>query len=657
MNESLLAVLPDPSLLIAADGIILAANSSAAELLGTSREALHGRSLFALVSDPESVTGHFLDIASRTRSAIPGTLTWKLGDGNLLETRCDAAVVEAATDGRGAVVYLRCRPKKETLSRFVALNEQIGELSKEILERRRAEAALRRSEERYRTLVSATSSVVYTTDPSGAFAERQTSWEKFTGQTPEQYRNFGGMNAIHPDDREQVSAAWLRSIETGASFEHTMRLWHEASESYHVCLSKAAPVRGSDGQVKEWIGTITDVDDRQRLEEQLRQAQKLESLGVLAGGVAHDFNNLLVGILGNASLALENLSANNPARSMLRDVIAASETASHLTRQLLAYAGKGRFVVEPVDLSDLIRQITTLVQASIPKNVQLRLELQNRLPCVEGDLSQLQQLVMNLVINGAEAIPEGRRGTMTIVTGVEDVDRDYIQSALTSSEINPGQYVTLEVQDSGIGMTEDVISRIFDPFFTTKFTGRGLGLAAVLGIVRGHKGAIKVYSTPGQGTTFRLLFPATDEAVQPVPDQTSEEERRGSEMVLVIDDESVVRRTAKAMLERYGYTVVLAENGQEGVDLFRVLADKVAVVLLDMTMPVRSGEETFRELKLIRPEVRVILSSGYNEVEAIRRFTGKGLAGFLQKPYSAAALGEKVRVVIREYPRHARQGD
>ncbi len=388
-----------------------------------------------------------------------------------------------------------------------------------------------------------------------------------------------------------------------------------------------------------------DVTQRKELERHLLQKDKLESLGMLAGGIAHDFNNLLVGILGSSSLALETISSSNPARSMIKDVIMASETAANLTRQLLAYAGKGRFIIEPVDLSDLVRQISALLQTSIPKNVQLRLELAENLPCVEADLAQMQQVLMNLVINGAEAIGE-QQGTVLITTGVQRVDQDYISSVLVPAQIEPGDYILVQVHDTGCGMSQDTIDRIFDPFFTTKFTGRGLGLAAVLGIVRGHNGAIKVYSTVGQGTTFKLLFPTTGrhaDVTQPhiLPPQTSK-----GETVMVVDDEQIVRRSAKAMLERYAYSVVLAENGQEAVDLYRVLADKIDVVLLDMTMPVMGGEEAFRQLKTIRPDIRVILSSGYNEVEAIRRFAGKGLAGFLQKPYNIVTLIDKVRAVL-----------
>jgi PAS domain S-box-containing protein len=390
-----------------------------------------------------------------------------------------------------------------------------------------------------------------------------------------------------------------------------------------------------------------DVTRRKELERLLLQKDKLESLGLLAGGIAHDFNNLLVGILGNASLALETVTTSSPARTMLKDVMLASETAANLTRQLLAYAGKGRFVIEPVDVSELVRQISNLLQTSIPKHVQLRLDLMKDLPSVEADTAQIQQLIMNLVINGAEAIGESG-GTVLVTTGTQHVDDEYIASVLTPAQITPGDYVSLQVHDTGSGMSQETLDRIFDPFFTTKFTGRGLGLAAALGIVRGHKGAIKVYSTLGQGTTFKVLFPASEHAIVKPPTRAEIEGSLVGESVMVVDDELIVRRTAKAMLERRGYSVVLAENGAEAIELYKVLSDKIDVVLLDMTMPIMGGEETFRQMKTIRPDVCVVLSSGYNEAEAIRRFTGKGLAGFIQKPYSAASLAGKIRSVLQE---------
>jgi len=391
------------------------------------------------------------------------------------------------------------------------------------------------------------------------------------------------------------------------------------------------------------------IEERARSDEKLLQKQKLESLGVLAGGVAHDFNNLLTGILGNASLALETVPGVSSTARMLQDVVEASERAAHLTKQLLAYAGKGRFFVQPVDLSDLVRDISHLIKSTIPKHVEIRLDLTERLPCIEADASQIQQLVMNLVINGAEAIPEDQPGSVLVTTRAQCVDDHYLAQIASAGEIVPGDYVALEVHDSGVGMDPDTLRRIFDPFFTTKFAGRGLGLAATQGIVRGHKGLLKVYTAPGKGSTFKVLFPAAADGREPpklsrpVPVKAA----MGSGTVLVIDDEEVVRRTAKAALERSGYNIVVAEDGVEGLRLFHALANKVSLVLLDLTMPGPGGEEVLREIRSISPEARVVLSSGYNEVEVIQRFTGKGLAGFLQKPYTAAALVDTVERVLR----------
>jgi PAS domain S-box-containing protein len=454
------------------------------------------------------------------------------------------------------------------------------------------------------------------------------------------------MTLLLPDDRGDEEAEILQRIGRGEPVEHFETVRKTRSGDLIDVSLTISPIRDKNGLIVGASHVARNITERKRFEQQLRHAQKLESLGVLAGGVAHDFNNLLTGILGNTSLALEMLSDDHPARRTLAEVLNASERAADLTRQLLAYAGKGRFVIEPVNLSVLVREISSLIQSSIPKNVQLRLELRNDTPMTLADSSQLQQIVMNLVINGAEAIGADQ-GTVLVTTGVQNVDETYRQNTFgEGSDLATGTYVTLEVHDNGCGMDEATLSRIFDPFFTTKFTGRGLGLAAVQGIVRGHKGAMKVYSRPGAGTTFKVLFPATEQTVE-VPPAPVPQLSASDQLILVIDDEEIIRRTARAMLERYGYKVIVAENGKEGVALFQVLGDKVSAILLDMTMPVMNGEEALRLLKEIRPDVHVVLSSGYNEVEAIRRFAGKGIAAFIQKPYSTATLVDKIRSVIR----------
>ena len=408
--------------------------------------------------------------------------------------------------------------------------------------------------------------------------------------------------------------------------------------------SRWALRRGSDAEPRGYLEIDTDVTEKHRIEEQLRHTQKLESLGVLAGGVAHDFNNLLTGILGNASLAMEGVPSSQPQRMLLDEVMKAAERAADLTRQLLAYAGKGRFVMRTVDLSELVREIGGLVQASIPKGVQIRLQLANGLPGIDADPGQLQQIIMNLVINGAEAI-DSEAGTVLVRTGTQTVDERYIESVSAAGDaLRPGEYVCLEVHDTGAGMSEETLSKIFDPFFTTKFAGRGLGLSAVLGIVRAHKGALKVYSQPGRGTTFKVLFPASVKTVSPPP--PAARDLTGSGTVLVVDDEEVVRQIARHTLERFGYHALTADDGASAVEIYRSAPSGIALVLLDLTMPVMSGEETLRQLQLINPKVRVLLTSGFNEVETVHRFAGKGLAGFIQKPYTATALAEKVKEVL-----------
>lgn len=372
--------------------------------------------------------------------------------------------------------------------------------------------------------------------------------------------------------------------------------------------------------------------ERRILEEQLRHAQKLESIGLLAGGIAHDFNNLLTGIMGNASLLLDSLILSDSERIMLDDVIRATEQAAILTRQLLAYAGKGKFVIELVGLSELVQDIGHLIRSSIPRTAEVILDLDRNLPPVEADPSQMQQLVMNLVINAAEAIGEER-------------GRVRIRTALRT--LGTASYVCLEVRDSGCGMDAATQGQIFDPFFTTKFTGRGLGLSAVQGIVRGHKGFIEVESASGAGSTFTVLLPPAPPAMRNnAAGEPETEALWGSGTILIADDEPLVRRTARVALERYGYRVHLAQNGSEAVDLFRSLKDDLAAVVLDLTMPVMGGEEAYREMHRIRADIPVIISSGYDELEAMRRFAGQGAAGFLKKPYTARKLAEKLKSTL-----------
>jgi len=386
--------------------------------------------------------------------------------------------------------------------------------------------------------------------------------------------------------------------------------------------------------------------EREHMEMRLQETQKLESLGVLAGGIAHDFNNLLTGILGNASLARLDLPPQSPAEGALEQIERTSLRAADLCKQMLAYAGKGRFVVQPLDVSQLVHDTAHLLQVSISKKAVLKFDLAAGLPLVVGDPSQLRQIVMNLVINASEAIGD-RSGIIALHTGLVRADRAYLADMQFASSLPEGDYVFLEVSDTGCGMTPELKARIFEPFFTTKFTGRGLGLAAVLGIVRGHRGALKVYSEPGKGTSFKLLLPmAPGAAVESPAPSPLANSWRGSGRILLAEDEETVRTVVARVLESLGFSVTAVADGRAAAELFEVDPSAFTMVVMDLTMPHLDGAQAFARMRHVQPNVRVLLMSGFSEHDATVTFAGKGLAGFLQKPFELAHLRDKVREVF-----------
>jgi PAS domain S-box-containing protein len=390
------------------------------------------------------------------------------------------------------------------------------------------------------------------------------------------------------------------------------------------------------------------VSDRFRIEEERREielqsmrSQKLESLGVLASGLAHDLNNLLAGILGYSDLALSQLSSEHSARSNVERAIQGAEGAADLARQMLAYAGRGRMSARGLDLSALVRDNVHLLNAGLPKGVQLKTDLSEAPTFIEADGGQIQRVVMNLALNGSEAIGE-KSGCVLITTGCETLSADNDSySRFIAEKLPPGRYVFLEVQDDGSGMDESTLSRVFDPFFTTKLDGRGLGLAALLGIVRGHKGGISVESEIGKGTTFRLVFPVAERGAEIAEPVVSEVRLEGT--VLVIDDENSVLEMVREILSTEGVTVLTAQNGVDGVALYGENRNEIRLVLLDYSMPNMNGEETFMALRKISSDVPILLSSGFGREEIAKRSGGMDLAGFIQKPYRLAALLAEIR--------------
>ncbi|MDP1569160.1 MAG: PAS domain S-box protein [Vicinamibacterales bacterium] len=400
------------------------------------------------------------------------------------------------------------------------------------------------------------------------------------------------------------------------------------------------------------IGASTDrvqaETERLRLETHMTHVQKLESLGVLAGGIAHDFNNLLVGIMGHAGLALMELPSGSPAAARLHHIETAALRASELTNQMLAYSGRGRFVVQPLDLSRLVEEMGHLLHTAVAKSALVRFQCAASLPLISGDPSQLRQVVMNLITNASDALG-AEAGTISLRTGTVHADRTFFAETYLREELPAGEYVFVEVRDSGSGMTRETLARIFDPFFTTKFTGRGLGLAAVLGIVRGHRGAIRIDTQPGEGTSFQVYFPAL---AAPASAQTAPAapaalpDWRTDGVALVVDDEEAVREVAGSILEHAGFQVVMAVDGRDGVDQLLAYPGRFAIVLLDMTMPRMNGATALVEMRKIRPDLPVIVTTGYGEQEVVSQVGSLPGTSFIQKPYSPGALIETVRQLL-----------
>jgi PAS domain S-box-containing protein len=526
---------------------------------------------------------------------------------------------------------------------LVFVSEQVAAA----IEAKRVEEALRLGEARLRQVIDLVPHFIFAKDVEGRFllvnravAEAYgTTVEALLGRTdadfarsPEEARHF------REDDLEVIGSGRPKVVP-----EEPIT---DASGRVRYLQTTKIPFTFSGSASPAILGVSLDITERKASEEALRRAAKEESLAVLAGGVAHDFNNLLAAMLGHLSLALKKLPPESSASPHVEKAASTVQRAADLTRQMLAYSGRGHFVIRAADLGALVRENLPLLQVALPKNVRLEARISDDLPPVDADVGQIQQVLMNLVINGAEAIGE-RGGTVTVTADLQPVGpHDERFWRTTSQPLAPGVYVLLEVRDDGPGMDDETLSRIFDPFFSTKFTGRGLGLAAVLGIVKGHRGGLSVESEPGRGTVFRLLFVPSREVPgtrPPAPAATGRDRLR----LLLIDDEQIVREMVAEVLLHEGFEVVVAGDGEEGVALLRKWGTEVDVVLLDLSMPGLGGEETFARLSAVHPDIPVILSSGYDRAEATRRFEGRAPSGFIQKPYRPEELLAEIRRCVR----------
>src|SRR5438046_3082845 len=572
-------------------------------------------------------------------------------------------VVTAVGTGRAAGLLF-----DDKLTLFVAVGV-VAVVISAVLQRRRwreflqtwalaaAHREAREREKRYHSVVETAGSIIVVLAPGGSVTEFNREAERVLGWSQEAAVGRDFLPSFVTEASRATVAADIRMALAGEPTHAFEARWLARDGGERVMACGTTRLVDDDGRAVGVLLCAQDVSERKQaedarlaLERRLLEAQKLESLGVLAGGIAHDFNNLLVSVLGNASLALGELPPHAPACEALRRIERAARRGSELTREMLAYAGKDMIALERVDVNAVVAETSDLLSVSIWSKVAMAYDLAPGLPAIEGDPTQIRQVIMNLVINASEAIG-GAEGTITVCTGVVGLGPEALRDTLHPPEAATGPHVCIEVRDTGCGMDVATVAKVFDPFFSTKLTGRGLGLATVLGVVRRHRGALAITSAPGQGTTFRVYLPAAGPAARVEPPAAAAPpapgEGREERTVLLVDDEEDVRTVTAHMLERLGCSVLQAGDGREGVDVFRAHARRIDAVIVDLTLPRLSGDRVFREIRSIRPDARVILMSGYNDAKATGGLAEAGLAGFLRKPFSVGdlqkALGDAVR--------------
>jgi PAS domain S-box-containing protein len=619
-----------------ANGRFLYASPNSAELLGVPPDELIGRDITSIIQ-----TEHIHD---EDRSLLLDGFRRRVRDRG---------------EGGQRIYRIRHRDGRERWfeSRARTYLTAAGELralviSRDVTDRIEAQRELAEIEKRYTLLGETSRDLITETDPDRRFVYLSPSVRGLLGYEPDELLGRDGAELIHPEDRARVRRDFYASVEDPrVAFTPPFRCRLKDGR-YRWFEGTGRPYTRPDGSGPFVIGLLRDVHDRilQRqewdaLEERVQRSQRLEGLGVMAGGIAHDFNNLLTPILGQSSLALLDLPDESPARERIEKVRTAARRAAKLTNQMLAYAGAGPLLFESTDLTALVREMGQLVESTASGKAVIRFDLAQDLAPVEADGAQLSQVVMNLISNAAEAVGDG---TGTIHVRTRSISGSAIeQSDLVVGEVDPDQrYVCFEVEDTGVGMDPATRAHIFDPFFTTKFTGRGLGLAAVLGIVRGHDGAIELDTHPGRGTRFRVLLPPRASGAQDREEGASTAGWRCSGLILVADDDNGVRDVACDTLRRCGFDVLTASDGREALERFAEHRDEIRAVLLDRTMPVVSGEDAFASLRKQRPYLPVIILSGYSEESISPAIAAHQPDGFLKKPFLPEVLVDTIRKVL-----------
>jgi PAS domain S-box-containing protein len=591
-------------------------NAAFLRVTGLSQEAVVGKKVHEVIPEPSLTM-----VLGRYRQAVEENtiVSWEETTDYPTGRLTGAVSVAPVFDNQGTCTHL------------------VGSVH-DITDRKDAEAALRESEERFRTIADTVPVIIVQTDATGnlTFVNKQAT--EFTGRTLEQLVGYVWLQTIHPDDVERIRALHRASLETPLMGQHELRL-RRSDGQYRWMLMTASP-RFVHAQFTGYLGTIVDITDLKRTQGELLAAQKLESLGVLAGGIGHDFNNMLGAILAQSELVSADISDDSPAREDIEEIRRIALRGSDTVRQLMAYAGQENPEFRSVDLAALIREMLQLLKLSVSKHARLNVDFPGDLPAVRANAAEIGQVVMNLIMNGPEAIGEQdgviRVRARRVAIGPQSPGANAVN-------LPEGEYVRLEISDTGCGIPEEIRLRIFDPFFTTKFTGRGLGLAVVQGIVRRHRGTIHAVSSPGVGTVFEVYLPAVGELVRgddiaQKPASNWSESAGSSRAVFVIEDEEPLRNAVCTMLRKKNFSVLEAGDGTAGVEIFRVRHADIGVVLLDLTMPGMPGREVLGELKRIRPDVKIVVTTAYSQDAAAASLNSEQAWAFMRKPYKVADL-------------------
>lgn len=527
----------------------------------------------------------------------------------------------------------------------------------DITPRKQVENALRESERRLELALESAGLGLWDHNLKTGEVIRDKRWAEMLGYTLAEIDSAARAwkKLIHPDDLLLVEKIAKEHEEGRIPFfkvEHRLR--SKTGEWKWILNWGKVVERDAEGRAVRATGTHLDISELKRKEEEriklealIQQAQKAESLDVMAGSIAHNFNNLLMVILGNIEMSLENLQEESPLKRHMESAEKAAKHAAELSTLMLTYVGQTKANMQVVNLSKIVVGMIDVLELALSKKAQLRFYPPPEPVFFKGDLAQVRQVIMNLVTNAAEALGDRGEGTVTLSIGSVFCDRTCFRHPFINDDLSEGEYVFFEIRDTGCGMNQEILSRVFDPFFTTKFQGRGLGMAVVLGIARSHRGLVAIDSTPGKGTTVRVMFPAV-EAEEDLRGESPVDKKdwRGDGTVLLVDDEKAVLEVAEAMLQRLGFSVLTANDGLEAIEIFREQGDHIDCVLLDLLMPQMDGVETFREMRRIKKNISVVLSSGYTEEKAIELFAEATPAGFIKKPYNLDRLRDKMREVF-----------